>query len=322
LTVRYPTKAISAGLMAILSGLACGLASGSVLAQASAAAAPSPAAAVPSALQGGRHWTWTPEPDRRPQRLYPQSQPAGTEPEVLQGLKGLSATAAQQAPQAVLSPVREAALRETAQMLGVQAGLGEESRRIMASIEARSSQLDERFRFNELLIGAGVLPPVISEAQDAFAVDGPVMRVAQRIYRIDEPARFVSTAPSWRSWLLVGLAPDLRPSPAVAPSLLPRDEAEIAFWRQVLDDAFAAGVAQARSILELNLSRMERAYVGMRRFFDLHARGMVSKPQVIAADSVIDREDPNTVVVGSTVFRIVKQSDFVEQYQLWKPLGK
>lgn len=241
---------------------------------------------------------------------------------MLRGLKGLSASAAQQAPQAVLSPVREAALRETAQMLGVQAGLGEESRRIVASIQNRATQLDERFRFNELLIGAGVLPPVISEAQDALAVDGPVMRVAQRIYRIDEPARFVSTAPSWRSWLLVGLAPDLRPSAAVAPSLLPRDEAEIAFWRQVLDEGFAAGVAQARSILELNLSRMERAYIGMRRFFDLHARGMVSKPQVIAADSIIDREDPNTVVVGSTLFRIVRQSDFVEEFQLWRPLGK
>lgn len=241
---------------------------------------------------------------------------------MLRNLKSLSASSAQLAPQQMLSPVREAALRETAQMLGVQAGLGEESRRIVASIQARASQLDERFRFNELLIGAGVLPPVISEAQDAFAVDGPVMRVAHRIYRIDEPARFVSTAPSWKSWLMVGLAPDLRPSAAVAPSLLPRDEKEVTFWQQILEEAYAAGVAQARSILELNLSRMERAYSGMRRFFDLHARGMVSKPQVIAADSVIDREDPNTVVVGSTVFRIVKQSDFVEQFEQWKPLGK
>jgi defect in organelle trafficking protein DotC len=281
-----------------------------------------PPQGAPAPQTAPSSWTWLPAPDTRPARLYPQTAPQGAEPEVLRALKGLSATPAQIGPQQVLSPVREAALRETAQMLGVQAGLGEESRRIVASIQSRAAQLDERFRFNELLIGAGVLPPVISEAQDAFAVDGPVMRVAQRIYRIDEPARFVSTAPSWRSWLLVGLAPDLRPSPAVAPSLLPRDEQEVTFWRQILEEGYAAGVAQARSILELNLSRMERAYSGMRRFFDLHARGMVSKPQVIAADSVIDREDPNTVVVGSTVFRIVKPSDFVEQFQQWKPLGR
>lgn len=315
------TRFGSAGLAAVAGaiGMSSLLGPSDAMAQTESAASTSPGAMVapqPTA------WTWTPEPDARPARLYPQSVPPGTEPEVLKRLKGLSATAAQLAPQPVLSPVREAALKETAQMLGVQAGLGEESRRIVASIQSRASFLGERFRFNELLIGAGVLPPVISEAQDAFAVDGPVMRVAQKIYRIDEPARFVSTAPSWRSWLLVGLAPDLLPSPAVAPSLLPRDEQEMAFWRHILDESYAAGVAQARSIFYLNFDRMERAYFGMRRFFDLHARGMVSKPQVIAADSVIDREDPNTVVVGSTVFRIVKQSDFVEQFQQWQPLGK
>jgi defect-in-organelle-trafficking protein DotC len=250
------------------------------------------------------------------------AKPADAEPHVLSRLKALEAGATPLAAAVPISPVREAALRETAQALGVQAGLGEESRRIAAVINERAAQLDQRFRFNELLIGAGVLPPVISEAQDAFAVDGPIMRVAQRIYRIDEPARFVTSAPTWRSWLLVGLAPDLRPDPVQIQQLLPRDDQEKAFWRQTLDQAYSTGVAQARSIFELNLARMERTYFGMRRFFELHARGMVSKPEVIAADSVIDREDPNTVVVGSTVFRIVKHSDFVEEFRQWRPLGR
>jgi len=244
------------------------------------------------------------------------------EPEILRELKALQAAPAAQAAQPPISPVREAALRDAAQALGAQAGLGEESRRIAGVLADRAAALDAKFRFNELLMGVGVLPPVISEVQDAYALDGPVMRVAQRIYRIDEPARFVTVAPTWRSWLLVGLAPELRPQPPQAQQLLPRDEQEREFWRRTLEEAYAAGVAQARSIFDLNLSRMERAYFGMRRFFELHARGMVTRPEVIAADSVIDREDPNTVVVGATVFRIVRQSDFVEGHQRWRPLGR
>lgn len=247
---------------------------------------------------------------------------SGGESTVLSNLKALRAAQAPEPTAPPISPVREATLRDAAQALGVQAGLGDESRRIAGIINERAHQLDERFRFNELMMGVGVLPPVISETQDAYAVDGPVMKVAQRVYRIDEPARFVSVAPTWRSWLLVGLAPELRPQAPQLQQLLPRDEAERAFWRRTLDEAYSAGVAQARSIFELNMARMERAYFGMRRFFDLHARGMVSRPEVIAADSVIDREDPNTVVVGATVFKIVRPSDFVEEFQQWKPLGR
>jgi len=262
--------------------------------------------------------------------LQPTLQPAPSsapEPALLRSLKALEAPAvaagaAGAEPVAPINPVRAAVLRESAQALGVQAGLGEESRRIMALIEQRAQQLDQRFRFNELMMGSGVLPPVISEAQDAYAVDGPVMRVAQRVYRIDEPARFVAVAPTWRSWLYVGLAPDLRPQLAQAQALLPRDDQEKAYWRLTVEEAYFAGIEQARAVFELNQARMERAYLGMRRFFDLHARGMVSKPEVVAAGSVIDREDPNTVVVGSTVFRISRPSDFVEDHLLWRPLGR
>lgn len=221
-----------------------------------------------------------------------------------------------------IGPVRHTALRETAQTLGVQAGLGVESRRIMAILEARADQLDRRFRFNELMMDVGVLPPVISQADDAVALDGPTMRVAQRLYRLDEPARFVTAAPTWRDWLLVGLAPGLHPQVPQIQQLLPRDEQEQIFWQAAVDEAYATGVAQAQSIFDLNMARLERSYVGMRLFLDLYARGMVTKPQIVAAESIIERDDPRTIVVGSTVFRITRHSDFVEEFDRWKPLGR
>lgn len=223
---------------------------------------------------------------------------------------------------APISPVREAALRDTAQSLGVQAGLGSESRKIMAILEQQAARLDAAFRFNELMMDVGVLPPVISQAQDAVAVDGPSMRVAQRLYRLDEPARFVTVAPNWRDWLLIGLAPQLKPRPPHSEQLLPRDAQEQAFWNAILEQSYAAGVNQANSIFELNMARLERTYLGMRLFLDLYARGMVTKPEILAAGSVIEREDQNTVVVGATMFRITKPSDFVEEFDLWKPLGR
>ena len=247
---------------------------------------------------------------------------ADAEPQALRELKQHQPVPTSPADRPPLSPVREAALRDAAQALGVQTGLGEESRRIVELIALRSPALDARFRFNELVMGTGVLPPVISEIEDAVVLNGPVMRVAQRIYRIDEPARFVTIAPTWRSWLFVGLAPDLRPRMPQSQQLLPRDANEREFWSRVIDESYAAGVAQARSVFDANLARMERAYVGMRRFYELYARGMVTKPEIVAASSVIDREDPHTVVVGATIFKIARNTDFVEDDQRWRPLGR
>lgn len=251
------------------------------------------------------------------------SHPIGSpEAGILQQIRNARAAPVRSDAASRVGPVRHTALRETAQTLGVQAGLGVESRRIMAILEARADQLDRRFRFNELIMDVGVLPPVISQADDAVALDGPTMRVAQRLYRLDEPARFVTAAPTWRDWLLVGLAPGLHPQVPQIQQLLPRDEQEQIFWQAAVDEAYATGVAQAQSIFDLNMARLERSYVGMRLFLDLYARGMVTKPQIVAAESIIERDDPRTIVVGSTVFRITRHSDFVEEFDRWKPLGR
>lgn len=221
-----------------------------------------------------------------------------------------------------LSPVREAALRDTARALGAQQGLGERSREIEAQLNRRRAELDATFRFSDLMIGAGFMPAVISEAQDAVAVEATVMRIASRVYRIDEPARPVAVPPTWRDWLLLGLNPSLRPHVPSEPAVLPRDEQERAFWRAELSAAYQIGRKQADDIFELNVARLQRTYLGMRRFYDLFARGMVTAPTIVASSSVIDREDPNTIVVGGTVFRITAGTTFVEETQQWVPLGR
>lgn len=220
-----------------------------------------------------------------------------------------------------LTPVREAALRETAMTLGVQWGLGDRSRELVKEIEELAPRLDRRYGFGQLMLGVGFLPPVISEARDAVTIEGTVMRIAKRAYRIDEPPRPVAVAPTWRDWLYVGLDPDLRPQLPDQRTLLPRDEEERAFFQREMRRSYEEGRQQASDVFDLNLARLERTYDGMRRFYDLYKRGLVTAPVIASATTIMDTDDANTVVIGNTVFRITVGPQFVADPSSWTPLS-
>jgi defect-in-organelle-trafficking protein DotC len=224
-----------------------------------------------------------------------------------------------------ISVVRESALRESAIVYGAREGLRERSCAIHAEIERQKASLDRRFRFADLTIGRGVLPPVISEARDSVTLESAVMRVASRVYHLDEEARIVDVAPTWRDWLYVGLSSENCAGPVDAPTsaqLKPQTPLEESFYRALLSKAYAMGGQQARDVFAANVARLERSYQGMRRYFDLYARGMVSAPVISSATDLLVRDDPNTLVVGNTVIRITVPVDFVEKTDKWKPLSE
>jgi len=225
-----------------------------------------------------------------------------------------------------LSIVRESVLRESAALLGARQGLRDKSCAIRAEIERQASALDKKYRFNELMMGRGIFPPVISEARDTVALDATVMRVASRVYHLDEAARVVDVPPTWRDWLYVGLSAEPCDAPLAAPihssQQAPQNAHEEAFFRSVLARGYAMGTQQAAEVLQANLARLERSYMGMRRYYDLYARGMVSAPVIVASTDVVKRDDPNTLIVGNTVIRITVPVDFVENTERWKPLSE
>lgn len=228
---------------------------------------------------------------------------------------------------APISVVREAALREAAEAMGARRGLRDKSCAINAEIERQKGSLELRYRFSDLLMGRGVLPPVISEAKDSVALDTTVMRVASRVYHLDEQARIVDVAPTWRDWLYVGLpiGDCSRPYESTVDlpdQLRPRDALEVEYFRSVVARAYVMGRQQGTEIFSHNLARLERSYLGMRRYFDLFARGMVSAPVVVASTDIVKRDDPNTLIVGNTLIRITVPVDFVEAHQKWKPLAQ
>lgn len=218
--------------------------------------------------------------------------------------------------------VREAVLRDTALVLGVQWGLGDRSREIERVLEASTVDLDKRFNFGRLLLGASFLPPVIHEARDVRSLEGRVFRAAKVTYTIAEPPRPVVVAPTWRDWLYLGLDPTLRPAAPAHGNLLPRDEAETAFWQRTLRAAYAEGRKQADDVYLVNLAALEATHRGMERYYDLYKRGVVSAPVIAQASGIADKKDPNTLVIGNTVIRVTIGAEFVDNANKWVPLAQ
>ena len=214
--------------------------------------------------------------------------------------------------------VREVVLREIGQSLGARIGFAQRSREILSILDARQGELDRRFDFGRLVIGNNVLPPVISESRDVVSVQDNVLRVAGLVYQIDEPARFALPSPTWRNWLWMGLDTSGVTMPELSGSL-PANDAERAFWRQVVAQGHELGRLQAQEVFDHNMALLERTYSGMRRFYDLYHRGVVTAPVLASAHRLTHQDDPNSLAVGDAIFRITAPTGFTAPNQ-WVPL--
>lgn len=216
-----------------------------------------------------------------------------------------------------VTEVRAAALKQLGVGLGMRAGLADESRVITAEIEKEKSLLDTKFNFGSLTFASGALPPVIEEAQDVIAITEYSMRVQGRVYRIVAPATFGQN--NWRNYLYLGLMNnDDQLVGDAQRSVLPKDDAEKAYWESVVRSAYEEGRKQSRKTFELNLARLERDFNGMRLFYTLYGRGLVSAPKFAAATDSVSRPDPNTIIIGDSVFRISSQPEFNGNGADWK----
>jgi defect-in-organelle-trafficking protein DotC len=225
-----------------------------------------------------------------------------------------------------LSVVREAILKEAATTLGARAGMVAKGCEIKNEIEKRAAPLDKRFRFSDLVMGRGLLPPVISEAKDAVALTEKALRWSSRVYTLDEPARLVINAPTWRDWLYVGLPVtgcDNRAalvSDTLASVHRPTNAAEEKYFRNILAKSYEQGREAAESVFDTNLARLNRSYAGMRLYFDLYQRGIVSAPVIVRNTDVVNNDDPNVLLIGDTLIRITMQPGFIADPDKWVAL--
>lgn len=231
--------------------------------------------------------------------------------------KVLSASAQLSSIPAGISETRAQALRQLGVGLGMRAGLADESRLIIEEIEKSKSDLDTKFNFGALTFSNGALPPVVEEAQDVIAITDYSMRIKGRVYRIVTPASFNHN--NWRNYLYLGLLANDDPIVGEAQrTVLPKDGPEKTYWEAIVRKAHEEGRKQSRKTFELNLARLERDYNGMNLFRELNRRNLVSAPAFAVATDSVSRPDPNTIIIGESVFRITAQPEFVADDAKWK----
>lgn len=217
-----------------------------------------------------------------------------------------------------INPIRLAALKETATTLGARGGLAWRASQIDLSIDQQQMYLDEVFNFNQLLINGNVLPPVLVEANDQTTLDdNSTIRLAAKTYQIVAPAKFVTAAPSWRTYLWM----DYKKPEMPDQTLLPQTQAEAAVWNQSIKEGWEHGLSQANSIFSSNLNRLKRDYLGIILYRKLLTQGMVSAPFVAKADLGVTGNE-NEMRIDDRVLRITQGSKLQTNPKKWTPVIK
>lgn len=233
----------------------------------------------------------------------------------LNELESLSNKSAYYSTQADFSTIRQQAMQEAAQALGMQAALSYESTQIDQVLEQQAPLLNQIFDFNQVLYQHNVLPPVLDKASNQVNINGSgdTIRIAGTTYRILAPVRFVTAPPTWRDYIWMSYAPPELP----ALVLLPQTNDERKFWQANVDLGWNQGINQALSIYRINLSRLVRDYNGMVLYKELLAQNMVS-PYHLNAKAEGITGTGNNMVIDDQTLQITTQPQLQLQGKLWQ----
>lgn len=182
--------------------------------------------------------------------------------------------------------LRMPAMQESATAYGAQAGLAFGTRAINKTLQARAAELSKTYDFTRVMIqgpnNVMVIPPVISEAQDAWEVSdaGQTVRIADKVYEIVENEEFTAVAPVWQAYLIM----DFKEAEMPPAMLLPKDDSEQAQWKKWVAEGWKKGEEQAEATLQANLDRLNRDFTGMVRYKKLAEEKLVNMPRIAGTD--------------------------------------
>jgi defect-in-organelle-trafficking protein DotC len=233
----------------------------------------------------------------------------------LQQVQGLSPSSISKDSKG-MTPIRMLAIQQTAMSTGAQGGLAWRSKQINADLQAQTKMLDQAFNFNQMMLPHNVLPPVLTEGENTLSLtDNSTIRIADRTYKIESQAKFVTVPPTWRDYLWLSYKkPDLPPE-----SLLPQNSKEKEVWQHYSTIGWKNGIYQADGIYAANLSRLKRDFVGMIRYRALLAQNMVTPPYVSSADLGVTGGGSD-LTVNDRVLRITALPGLQANPKQWKPV--
>ncbi|MGR7464132.1 type IV secretory system conjugative DNA transfer family protein [Klebsiella aerogenes] len=207
-------------------------------------------------------------------------------------------------------------LTDSGHTVGFQGGKAQRAYELKQALLARDTTLQKMYDFRPLISRQGYLPPVIDAAQDMATITPDQIRTAFRTYKILVPARFVSNPPTWRSYLLLGLASDRIPAPDV--SVRPKNSDEDDVWQDAIHKGWAEGRLAADHTLEANFHRLTRDYTGMLRYSTLLHQGLIRAPFITEQQQSVTSNDQQ-LMLGDKVKRIKTRAGFVVNKGMWKP---
>jgi defect-in-organelle-trafficking protein DotC len=217
---------------------------------------------------------------------------------------------------AQISAVRLQILHDTAMGFGAQGGLAWQAHNIDKLLSQNERTLGRIFDFNQLLLKDNVLPPVLTEGRNNLNLaDDYTIRLADQIYKIDQPPRFVTAAPTWRDYLWLSYDP---PDAPVA-SLLPKNWRERRVWNKYIKEGWQAGIDQANQIFSEDVGRLKRDFAGMVLYRKLLAQNMVTPPYVSKLNLGITG-DANSMRINDQVLRIAAIPQLNTNSKTWRPM--
>lgn len=215
-----------------------------------------------------------------------------------------------------VSPMRAKMLEDTAMSVGAQGGLSWASQRINVKLESDRKYLETIYNFNAMMLSHGVLPPVLEASTNNLNQDDPdTIRVADRSYKIVAQARFATTPPNWREYLIMSYPKPTLPDK----SLLPRTRDEQSVWKDGVAKGWEKGIAQSYSIFQQNLARLKRDYTGMVIYRKLLQARMISPPFVATTELGVTGDGTN-MRVNDQVLRIVAHPKLQTNGNNWKAI--
>jgi len=247
---------------------------------------------------------------------YPEPQQSLASKNVpgIESLMSQQITAGQVKDKDTVSEMRKEALTEIASQLGASTGLAFRMNQLRKETDVKSAELDNLFNFSKMTIDNGVLAPVLTEGQANYAQNSDdQVRIADKIYKIETPAKFVSVYPTWRSYLRFTYPSFESPSKAY----LPQNDTEKAVWDAAVKEGWDKGVMQANRIYESSYARLERDYLGMVKYKILLAEGLIT-PTIIAKQNLGVTGGGKEMSVNDQIFRITDHSALNPNNQQWK----
>lgn len=213
-------------------------------------------------------------------------------------------------------------IRDAAMALGVRAGFSSQSKKLLAEIDSRKSELDRLYHFNVMFTNSGVyIPPVIEETKDKVLTNGSVMRILSRSYRFLKRGYLALQAPTWRDYLLIGLDPSEPELPASIAMPKEGNDEEKRVWDEAVSKGWKRGIEQANETYQINQARLDREFMGMMLYQSMRERGLITN-EIIAGSYVPVSGDKNHLNLNERVYQITQEPEMVLDGKKHKPIVK